>query len=72
MSSVPGLVDHVDSVTVTSPSAVGHDLVRDKLAPAVLAAALGAALLFGAGFASMPALHNAAHDARHSDAFPCH
>ena len=33
---------------------------------------LGAALLFLAGFAPMPAVHNAAHDTRHSAAFPCH
>lgn len=33
---------------------------------------LGGALIFCAGFASMDMLHNAAHDARHSAAFPCH
>lgn len=32
----------------------------------------GAALLFLVGFAPMPAVHNAAHDTRHSAAFPCH
>jgi len=39
---------------------------------AVLAALLGFFILYGVGFASIPALHNAAHDARHSFAFPCH
>ncbi len=33
---------------------------------------LGAALIFLAGFAPVNALHNAAHDTRHSAAFPCH
>ncbi len=33
---------------------------------------LGAALIFCAGFAPMEIVHNAAHDARHSAAFPCH
>lgn len=33
---------------------------------------LGSALLFLVGFAPIPALHNAAHDTRHSAAFPCH
>ena len=43
----------------------------------VLRAALGAALLgvllvWGVGFAPLEAVHNAAHDVRHSAAFPCH
>jgi cobalt transporter subunit CbtB len=42
------------------------------LAPACLALLLGAFLLIGAGFATIPAVHNAAHDARHAFAFPCH
>ncbi|OUS31217.1 cobalt transporter subunit [Gammaproteobacteria bacterium 45_16_T64] len=36
------------------------------------ALALGAALLFAVGFAPMDVAHNAAHDARHAFAFPCH
>ena len=46
--------------------------LKDKLIAALMAASLGAVLLFGAGFASMEALHNAAHDSRHSAGFPCH
>ena len=42
------------------------------LAPAVLALLLGAFLVLGAGFAPISIAHNAAHDARHSFAFPCH
>ena len=38
----------------------------------VSAMAVGAALLFVVGFAPMDVAHNAAHDARHSFAFPCH
>lgn len=37
-----------------------------------LLAALGLAILIGVGFAPMPALHDAAHDTRHSFNFPCH
>ena len=40
--------------------------------PALLAAMLGMVLLFGVGFSPISALHNAAHDTRHSTAFPCH
>jgi len=39
---------------------------------ALLAALLGIFLLWGVGFSHMSAFHNAAHDTRHSNAFPCH
>ncbi len=41
-------------------------------APALLAIIFGALLLYGAGFAQSSAIHGAAHDSRHSLAFPCH
>lgn len=44
----------------------------DVLAPAVLALLLGAFLVLGTGFAHSDTIHNAAHDSRHSFAFPCH
>ncbi len=40
--------------------------------PAVVAFLLGSFVLFGVGFAGSSVLHNAAHDSRHSFAFPCH
>lgn len=41
--------------------------------PQVLGAGLlGLFIVLGAGFAPMPAVHSAVHDARHSFAFPCH
>jgi cobalt transporter subunit CbtB len=42
------------------------------LLPAVLAILLGAILVYGVGFAGPMTIHNAAHDARHAFAFPCH
>jgi cobalt transporter subunit CbtB len=39
---------------------------------AALAGLLGLFLLWGVGFSQIPVLHNAAHDTRHSLAFPCH
>jgi len=33
---------------------------------------LGSVILYGAGFVSTAAVHNAAHDVRHAHAFPCH
>ena len=40
--------------------------------PALLALVFGLCLLLGSGFAGSETLHNAAHDSRHSFAFPCH
>ena len=42
------------------------------IAPVALALLAGLFLLYGAGFAQSAALHDAAHDARHAFAFPCH
>ena len=33
---------------------------------------LGSVILYGAGFVNSAAVHNAAHDIRHSQGFPCH
>lgn len=38
----------------------------------VTAFLLGAVILYGAGFVQTSAVHNAAHDMRHSQGFPCH
>ena len=44
-----------------------------KTAAASFAAILlGSFLLYGVGFAQPQQIHDAAHDARHSFAFPCH
>ncbi|MFP6749061.1 MAG: CbtB domain-containing protein [Alphaproteobacteria bacterium] len=42
------------------------------LLPAVLAMIFGIFLVLGAGFAQPTSMHNAAHDTRHANAFPCH
>jgi cobalt transporter subunit CbtB len=39
---------------------------------AMAAALLGLVLVLGVGFAGPAVIHNAAHDARHIHAFPCH
>ena len=43
-----------------------------NLAQALFAAGLGLAILWAVGFAQFSPLHNAAHDTRHSNGFPCH
>jgi len=42
------------------------------LAQSFAALVFGMVILFAVGFAPMGAAHNAAHDVRHSMAFPCH
>jgi cobalt transporter subunit CbtB len=46
--------------------------LTQRLTTAVCASILGACLVYVAGFSPIEALHNAAHDTRHSAAFPCH
>jgi cobalt transporter subunit CbtB len=56
--------------TVQAGTAVGAR--ASTAVAALLAALLGLFLLWGAGFSHLSAFHNAAHDTRHSNAFPCH
>ena len=42
------------------------------LAAAMIVAMFGAVFVYGVGFAGANVLHNAAHDARHANNFPCH
>ncbi len=45
---------------------------RAAIRPALFAAVLGFAILYVVGFAQPAMIHDAAHDARHGTAFPCH
>lgn len=56
----------VQTATVASLS------VSQRLTAGVLALFLGLVLVGGVGFASDMAIHNGAHDTRHSLGFPCH
>lgn len=50
-------------------------LSRGLLSVALQSAAavlLGALIVYGAGFSARAEAHNAAHDGRHTHAFPCH
>jgi cobalt transporter subunit CbtB len=54
--------------TAHAPATVGSNVI----AQAVLAMALGLFILGVVGFSHISAVHNAAHDVRHANAFPCH
>ena len=56
--------------TVTS-SAAPLGLAKSKI-QSLASIALGASMIFIIGFSHIGAVHNAAHDARHSFAYPCH
>ena len=47
-------------------------LTAERAAPIFMAALLGVFIVGGVGFSHIAAVHNAAHDYRHSMAFPCH
>jgi cobalt transporter subunit CbtB len=61
----------MQSSDVKRPSLVRANAVGVVL-PVLLAALLGLFVVWGAGFAGAEMVHNAAHDARHANGFPCH
>jgi cobalt transporter subunit CbtB len=46
--------------------------LSERLGVAVLGGLLGTFLLLGVGFTNTNLIHNAAHDVRHVNSFPCH
>ena len=63
-----------ESMMNSAHSRTGLEAVPDtrRLLPAIVAAMLGAVILFGVALANSSTIHNAAHDTRHAAAFPCH
>ncbi|MDY0885793.1 CbtB-domain containing protein [Dongia soli] len=58
--------------TVQNQTAIGSTSKADAKLGIFCAAFLGVALIWGVGFSHINVFHNAAHDTRHSNAFPCH
>ncbi|MCF6370178.1 CbtB domain-containing protein [Rhizobium halophilum] len=56
--------------TKTAASALGASTT--KIIPLSMTALLGLFVVGFVGFSHMEVVHNAAHDSRHSLAFPCH
>ena len=56
----------------TSPHAAKITTTISKPLQLTIAILLGTVILYGAGFVNMAVVHNAAHDIRHSQGFPCH
>jgi len=60
------------SISTTSQTISNVNTLSQRLTAAISAMILGACLVYFAGFSHIDAVHNAAHDTRHSAAFPCH
>lgn len=58
--------------TNTATQTTQRSLTLSKSLQLVGAVLLGTIILYGAGFVNTAAVHNAAHDTRHSQGFPCH
>ena len=57
----------------TSPFASGIAATRtNAVLQAAMAILLGVFIIGAAGFSHIDVVHNAAHDTRHSNGFPCH
>lgn len=54
---------------ITLPVAAGQ---VGRLSQALMAVVLGVFVIGMVGFSHIDVVHNAAHDVRHSNAFPCH
>lgn len=62
---------HVKAQAATQESTHAIPLAH-RLALGVATLMVGSFLVLGVGFAHSETVHNAAHDGRHSFAFPCH
>lgn len=60
------------SIEITSVEQTEQSVSTKILFHHVAALSFGAIILFAVGFMPMAEAHNAAHDTRHSFAFPCH
>jgi len=62
----------ISQVSSTEQSSSASSPLAHTLVQTTGALIFGVVVLFAVGFAPMDVAHNAAHDTRHSLAFPCH
>lgn len=60
------------STTTINSSTLPHVHSLSVIAPLMGVMLIGLVVVFGVGFSDMAVAHNAAHDMRHANAFPCH
>lgn len=61
-----------NKISIRRRSTEAASASSSRIVAIALAALLGTLIVAGTGFAQSAAVHNAAHDTRHSLAFPCH
>ena len=66
-----GKGEGMQSTGIINPSVIEADNVAAGW-PAVGLMLLGITVVYLVGFLSVPEVHNATHDTRHSSGFPCH
>ena len=58
--------------TTGARTQTGSSTRAQTMIAATMCAFLGMFVIWGVGFSHIAAAHNAAHDVRHSNGFPCH
>ena len=61
---------HNGSLAIPANAAASIPLAANM--PAIALLAFGLVIVYCAGFSTASAAHNAAHDTRHANGFPCH
>jgi cobalt transporter subunit CbtB len=62
---------HMQASTALDTTGIRVSTAARRL-PALAVLLFGAVILYGVGFSSFSRAHNAAHDTRHANGFPCH
>jgi cobalt transporter subunit CbtB len=70
IAMIPGM--STINTTTALPESSTKSLTKDRSVVGALTLLIGLGFVYFVGFAPLSAVHNAAHDTRHSAAFPCH
>lgn len=62
----------MSQIRIASQTRVRQGARAAALSAATIVALFGGVFVYGIGFAGAEILHNAAHDVRHANNFPCH
>lgn len=62
----------MQNVTAVQTESAGTSAAITARIPALMAMAFGLVILYAVGFSPYSRAHNAAHDTRHANGFPCH
>ena len=64
-------MQNINTQAAASQASTGSTTISKTL-QLTAAFVLGGVIVYAAGFVNTAAVHNAAHDTRHSQGFPCH